>query len=86
MCQGNAVAVDAGAQLGPYRIEAVLGEGGMGVVYCALDTTLKRPVAVKFLFDDSADPAARRRFQQEAQPKAVCCSAEQTKTENQSEG
>src|SRR2546428_6614850 len=61
------MAVNTGTQLGPYRIEAALGEGGMGVVYRALDTKLNRPVAVKFLFDDLADPAARRRFQREAQ-------------------
>ena len=58
---------EAGTQLGPYRIERVIGEGGMGVVYRALDTKLNRPVAVKFLFDDLADAAARRRFQREAQ-------------------
>ena len=57
----------AGTQLGPYRIEGVIGEGGMGVVYRAHDTKLSRPVAVKFLFDDLADPTARRRFQREAQ-------------------
>ncbi len=55
------------AQLGPYRIEAPLGEGGMGVVYRAFDTKLNRPVAVKILSDELADPAARRRFQREAQ-------------------
>src|SRR6266700_2342252 len=59
--------IKSGFQLGPYRIERQLGEGGMGVVYRALDTKLNRPVAVKFLFDDLADPAARRRFQREAQ-------------------
>ena len=56
-----------GTQLGAYRIETVLGEGGMGVVYRALDTKLNRPVAVKFLSDDLADAASRRRFQREAQ-------------------
>ncbi len=56
-----------GTQLGAYRIETILGEGGMGVVYRALDTKLNRPVAVKFLSDDLADAASRRRFQREAQ-------------------
>ncbi|HUK19628.1 MAG TPA: serine/threonine-protein kinase, partial [Bryobacteraceae bacterium] len=61
------IAVNPGTQLGHYRIEGVIGRGGMGVVHRALDTRLNRPVAVKFLFDDLADPAARRRFQREAQ-------------------
>src|SRR5580704_10323378 len=61
------VAVNVGTKLGHYRIEGIVGQGGMGVVYRALDTTLNRPVAVKFLFDNLADPAARRRFQREAQ-------------------
>ena len=39
----------------------------MGTVYLALDTRLNRSVAVKFLADDLADAAARRRFQREAQ-------------------
>ena len=56
-----------GTRLGSYRIEAQLGQGGMGVVYRALDTKLNRPVAVKLLFDELADAAARRRFQREAQ-------------------
>ena len=56
-----------GTQLGPYRIEGLLGEGGMGEVYRAFDIKLSRPVAVKVLSGDLADPAARRRFQREAQ-------------------
>src|SRR6267142_1724005 len=56
-----------GAQIGYYRIESQLGEGGMGVVYQALDTKLNRPVAIKFLSSELADAAARRRFQREAQ-------------------
>ena len=57
----------AGSEIGPYRIESIVGEGGMGVVYKAVDTRLNRPVAVKLLSDHVADAAARRRFQREAQ-------------------
>jgi len=56
-----------GQRLGVYELQALLGTGGMGVVYRALDTKLNRPVAIKFLADDLASPAARRRFQREAQ-------------------
>ena len=63
----QAIVVTTGTKLGYYTIEGVIGQGGMGVVYRALDTRLNRPVAVKFLFEDLADPAARRRFQREAQ-------------------
>ncbi len=64
---GHSGGLPAGTQIGSYRLESVLGQGGMGVVYRARDTKLNRPVAVKFLADDLADLAARRRFQREAQ-------------------
>src|SRR2546429_6612560 len=56
-----------GRSLGHYRIEAKLGEGGMGVVYKARDMHLDRPVAIKVLPTERvADPERRRRFVQEA--------------------
>ncbi len=56
-----------GAQIGQYSIEGTIGAGGMGVVFRAYDTRIQRPVAIKFLSDEVADPTARRRFQREAQ-------------------
>src|SRR6266850_6945175 len=42
----------SGTRLGPYRIEAPIGAGGMGEVYRAIDTRLKRDVAVPSLARD----------------------------------
>jgi eukaryotic-like serine/threonine-protein kinase len=67
MTTESAAAVLTGLRLGAYVVQAPLGAGGMGVVYRALDTKLNRPVAIKFLSGALADPAARRRFQREAQ-------------------
>src|ERR1700674_5197553 len=58
----------AGSKLGPYEILALIGAGGMGEVYCARDTKLKRDVALKVLPDAFAnDPARMARFQREAE-------------------
>jgi predicted Ser/Thr protein kinase len=58
----------AGSKLGPYKILAPIGEGGMGEVYRARDTKLKREVAIKVLPDPFAgDPGRMLRFQREAE-------------------
>src|SRR6478672_10157511 len=57
----------SGTQLGPYRIEAPIGAGGMGEVYRATDTRLKRDVAVKVLSSRlTTDSSAKQRFEREA--------------------
>jgi serine/threonine protein kinase len=54
-------------QIGPYRIERELGQGGFGVVYLAFDPDVKRRVALKVLHAGRLDqPEAVRRFQREA--------------------
>ena len=60
-----------GTQIENYLIQAQLGEGGMGVVYRALETNLDRTVAIKVLNADLArDPSIVERFRSEARAQA----------------
>ena len=62
------MAVDNGGRIGPYEIIGTLGAGGMGEVYRATDTRLKRDVAIKVLPESFAtDPERLARFQREAE-------------------
>lgn len=66
------MAFDRGRALGHYVIRELLGAGGMGEVYAADDTRLKRRVAIKVLPDAVAHDESRRlRFEREAQSVAA---------------
>ena len=57
-------------ELGRYRIERILGTGGMGIVYCAYDPDLERRVALKVLPDGARSLEARERLLREARAMA----------------
>ena len=62
------MALNVGDRLGHYDVTALIGEGGMGQVYQATDTKLKRQVALKIPSEAfSADPVRLARFQREAE-------------------
>ena len=62
------LALTPGTRLGVYEVAAQIGEGGMGQVYRATDTKLKRHVAIKILPPSlAADHNRLTRFQREAE-------------------
>jgi serine/threonine protein kinase len=63
--------LETGAQIGPYRIDSLLGAGGMGEVYSAYDPRLHRNVAIKLLSNRAASDEQVRRFQQEARAAGI---------------
>src|SRR5262245_52223602 len=64
----HALELTPGTRLGPYEVVARIGAGGMGEVYRATDTNLKRAVAIKVLpASVAADVERLARFQREAE-------------------
>jgi serine/threonine protein kinase len=59
-----------GIVAGKYRLDRVIGRGGMGVVWAATHTVTRKLVALKLVRGEPADPDARRRFLREA--RAAC--------------
>jgi serine/threonine-protein kinase len=65
--QDNLALPSLGSMFGRYRLDSILGRGGMGVVFRATDTQLERDVALKFLAPELAgDAEFRQRFERES--------------------
>jgi eukaryotic-like serine/threonine-protein kinase len=62
---------EVGQQIGVYRIEALLGTGGMGTVYLAQDAELGRRVAIKVMASRASDPESSRSLLDEARTVAA---------------
>lgn len=66
------MSVGPGSTIGPFKIQSLIGKGGMGEVFSATDTRVDRKVAVKVLPSEFArDPERLRRFQLEARSLAT---------------
>ncbi|QDU33246.1 Serine/threonine-protein kinase PrkC [Poriferisphaera corsica] len=60
-----------GANIGEYRIESLIGKGGMGIVYKATHKHMNRPVALKILSPHLFDSTAEKRFEREVKTAAA---------------
>jgi serine/threonine-protein kinase len=67
---GASAGAEPPGRVGHYAIARKLGQGGMGVVYAAVDERLERPVAVKMMRAFAGDDTGRRRFWREARAAA----------------
>src|SRR5687767_5572149 len=68
----DSATMEQGTRLGPYEIIEAIGQGGMGEVYRARDTRLKRQVAIKVLASHAkGDVHFRERFEREARAVAA---------------
>src|SRR5436190_4540509 len=70
-CSGCGAQMRVRQHFANFELQGILGEGGQGVVYRALDRNLNRPVAIKVMLPEfSADPHFVERFESEARTTA----------------